>query len=91
MRQQDDALGEMEASVSRTRHIAVAINEEVDLHAALLEDLDDETGAVQHRLRAATQRVRQVLRQGSSNWRFGFLVFVAIVAAVFIVAAIVIW
>jgi SYP5 family syntaxin len=39
------------------QHIAVAINEEVDLQARLLDDLDEHVDVAHTRIKAATLRV----------------------------------
>lgn len=56
----------------------MTINEEVGLHTRLLEQLDEDVDATHMRLRAATKRVRHVLRH-SSNWRGGCFIFALIV------------
>ena len=66
------------------QHIAVTINEEVGLHTRLLEQLDEDVDATHLRLRAATKRVRHVLRHGS-NWRGGCFIFVLIVVLTLVV------
>jgi SYP5 family syntaxin len=78
MRQQDTELEQMEKSVHSTKHIAVAIGEELDLHTRLLGDLQDDVDVTHSRLRAATKRVKYVI-QHSSNWRFGLFIFGLIV------------
>ncbi|KAJ9514906.1 hypothetical protein QJQ45_028629 [Haematococcus lacustris] len=54
MVQQDEVLGQMEKTVRNTKHIALAIGEEVDLQTRLLDELDEETDVTQSRLKAAT-------------------------------------
>jgi SYP5 family syntaxin len=56
-----------------TQHIALTIGEEVDLHSRLLEELDEDVDVTHSRLRAATKRVRHVLKH-SSNWKFGMCI-----------------
>ncbi|KXZ42016.1 SYP5 protein [Gonium pectorale] len=79
MRRQDEELEAMEKT-----HIALAIGEEVDLQTRLLDDLADDVDVSHSRLRAATQRVKQVLKQ-SSNWRLGTCVFLLIVTLVVVI------
>ncbi len=59
----------------------MAIGEEVDLQTRLLDDLQDDVDVTHMRTRAATQRVRQILKS-SSNWRGGLFIFVLIVVLV---------
>jgi SYP5 family syntaxin len=78
MQQQDRELEQMEKTVVSTKHIALTIGEEVDLHTRLLEDLDEDVDVTHTRLRAATKRVRHVLKH-SSNWKGGLCIFMLII------------
>ncbi|KAF6258200.1 Qc-snare protein, Syn8/Syntaxin8-family [Scenedesmus sp. NREL 46B-D3] len=78
MQQQDQELEQMEKTVISTKHIALTIGEEVDLHTRLLEDLEEDVDVTHSRLRAATKRVRHVLKH-SSNWKGGLCIFSLIV------------
>ncbi|PNH01546.1 Syntaxin-52 [Tetrabaena socialis] len=84
MRQQDEQLEVMERTVISTKHIALAIGEEVELQTRLLDDLAEDVDVTQSRLKAATARVRHLLRT-SSNWRMGLCVFLLIVTLVAVV------
>ncbi|KAG2489068.1 hypothetical protein HYH03_012504 [Edaphochlamys debaryana] len=84
MANQDRQLEDMEKTVQSTKHIALAIGEEVDLQTALLGDLTDEVDVSHSRLRAATARIKQVLRS-SSNWRLGMCIFFLIVVLVLVI------
>jgi syntaxin of plants SYP5 len=87
MKEQDTSLEVMEQTVSSTKHIALAIGEEVDLHTRLLEDLDEDIDHTHTRLRAINQRVKHMLRH-SSSWRGGLVIFLlAIVLVVVILLA----
>jgi SYP5 family syntaxin len=66
------------------QHIALAIGEEVDLHTRLLEELDEDVDVTQTRLRAATKRIRYVLKH-SSNWKGGAFIFVLIVVLTLVI------
>lgn len=70
------------------QHIALAIGEEVDLQTRLLDDLHDDVEVTQSRTKAATSRIRQILKD-SSQWRGGFCIFVLIVTLVLILVLIV--
>jgi hypothetical protein len=48
--------------------------EEADLHTRLLDELDGDVDVTHSRLRAATKRVRSIMRS-SSNCRGGFIIF----------------
>jgi len=60
------------------QHIALTIGEEVDLHTRLLEELDEDVDVTHTRLRAATKRIRHVLKH-SSNWKGGLCIFLLII------------
>lgn len=51
MREQDDGLEKLEETVISTKHIALAVNEELDLHARLIDDLDQHVDVTDSRLR----------------------------------------
>ncbi|GFH07769.1 syntaxin-52, partial [Haematococcus lacustris] len=71
MVQQDEVLGQMEKTVRNTKHIALAIGEEVDLQTRLLDELDEETD------------VKQLMKQ-TAHWRGGLCIFLLIVTLVFL-------
>uniref|UniRef100_A0A7R9W0C5 t-SNARE coiled-coil homology domain-containing protein n=1 Tax=Chlamydomonas euryale TaxID=1486919 RepID=A0A7R9W0C5_9CHLO len=83
MKSQDTELEAMEKSIQSTKHIALAIGEETDLQTRLLDDLEDDVEVTNMRTRAATSRVRQIIKN-SSNWRSGLCVFLLIVALVLV-------
>jgi len=66
MDEQDDALDELSIVASRTRDISLAVNEELDLHAKLLDGMDDEVEDTRERLLAATRAARHMMRRGSN-------------------------
>lgn len=84
MSQQDQDLESLERTVVGTKHIALQINEEADLHNRLLEDLDDDVDATSSRLRAAQRRLKLVLRKGGSC-KMGLLVFLLLLVLVVVV------
>ena len=66
MDEQDDALDELSIVASRTRDVSLAVNDELDLHAKLLDGVEDEVEGTRERLTAATRAVRQMMRRGSN-------------------------
>lgn len=78
MQQQDRELEQMERTVTNTKYVAVTIGEELDLHTRLLGDLEDDVNVTHSRLRAATKRVRHIIKH-SSNWKGGLFIFGLIV------------
>jgi SYP5 family syntaxin len=81
MKNQDMELEHMEKAIGNTKHIAVAIGEEVDLQTRLLDDLQDDVDVTNMRMRAATSRVKQIIK-ASSTWKGGFCIFILIVTMV---------
>ncbi|MEW5311316.1 MAG: hypothetical protein WDW38_003043 [Sanguina aurantia] len=81
MSSQDQELEQMEKAIGHTKHVAIAINGELDLQARLLEDLEEDVDVSHTRIKAVTLRVKQVLRS-SNTMRFGCIIFVLIVALV---------
>nr|CAD1835296.1 unnamed protein product [Ananas comosus var. bracteatus] len=57
MREQDEGLETLEETVHSTKHIALAVNEELDLHTRLIDNLDQRVDVTDSRL----QRVRKRL------------------------------
>lgn len=57
MKEQDEGLGKLEQTVLSTKHIALAVNEELGLHTRLLDDLDEHVDVTDSRL----QRVQKKL------------------------------
>lgn len=74
MDDQDQHLEQLSQSVQRTRHVAVAINEELDLQVALLDELDEDVDVTQSRLRAAKRRIADVLKRSSNCKIFCYVV-----------------
>ncbi|KAK8966180.1 Syntaxin-52 [Platanthera guangdongensis] len=57
MKEQDEGLGKLEQTVLSTKHIALAVNEELSLQTRLLDDLDEHVDVTDSRL----QRVQKKL------------------------------
>ncbi|KAI4307938.1 hypothetical protein L6164_031062 [Bauhinia variegata] len=51
MKEQDEGLEKLEHTVISTKHIALAVNEELDLHTRLIDDLDQHVDVTDSRLR----------------------------------------
>lgn len=51
MREQDEGLDKLEETVISTKHIALAVNEELDLHTRLIDDLDEHVEVTDSRLK----------------------------------------
>jgi len=60
------------------------IGEELDLHTRLLGDLEEDVDVTHSRLRAATKRVRYIIKH-SSNWKGGLFIFGLIVVLTLVI------
>ncbi|KAG6423845.1 hypothetical protein SASPL_114249 [Salvia splendens] len=56
-RQQDEGLEKLEETVLSTKHIALAVNEELDLHTRLIDDLDQHVEVTDSRLQRVQKRL----------------------------------
>jgi len=81
MDNQDQMLTQMEKTVTSTKHIALAIGEEVDLQTRLLDDVQDDVDVTHMRMRAATARIKNIMNN-SSHWKGGLCIFLLIVTLV---------
>ncbi|PIA54872.1 hypothetical protein AQUCO_00901046v1 [Aquilegia coerulea] len=57
MKEQDEGLEKLEETVLSTKHIALAVNEELDLHTRLIDTLDDHVDTTDSRLRRVQKRL----------------------------------
>ena len=88
MERQDRELEGLERTVQSTKHVALAVGEELELQAGLLEDLDDDVGATGARLRAAGRQLAAVARRPGEcrSLCTGLLaLFVAAVVAILVI------
>ncbi|KAJ8484805.1 hypothetical protein OPV22_017290 [Ensete ventricosum] len=57
MREQDEGLEKLEETVLSTKHIALAVNEELDLHTRLIDDLDEHVDITDTQLQRVQKRL----------------------------------
>ncbi|KAL5231613.1 hypothetical protein ABZP36_030389 [Zizania latifolia] len=57
MKEQDDGLERLEETVLSTKHIALAVNEELTLHTRLIDDLEDHVDVTNSRLQRVQKRL----------------------------------
>ncbi|CAN1221364.1 SYP52 [Linum grandiflorum] len=55
--EQDEGLEKLEETVISTKHIALAVNEELDLHTRLIDDLDQHVDVTDSRLRRVQKQL----------------------------------
>uniref|UniRef100_A0A6M2F3I8 t-SNARE coiled-coil homology domain-containing protein n=1 Tax=Populus davidiana TaxID=266767 RepID=A0A6M2F3I8_9ROSI len=86
MREQDEGLEKLEVTVISTKHIALAVNEELTLHTRLLDDLDEHVDVTNSRL----QRVQKNLAILNKRTKGGCACWVFLVIAI-VILIVVVW
>lgn len=84
MKNQDTELEHLEHSVVRTKHIALQINEETQLHNHLLEELETDLDSTSNRLALAQKKLKMVMRK-ASGCKTQLLVFLLIVILMLVI------
>ncbi|XP_010459159.1 PREDICTED: syntaxin-51-like [Camelina sativa] len=88
MREQDEGLEKLEETVMSTKHIAMAVGEELDLQTRLIDDLDYHVDVTDSRL----QRVQKQLAVMNKNMKSGCSCMAMLLSVLGIVGlAVVIW
>jgi hypothetical protein len=64
--EQDDALEDLSSAAERAKQVSMAVNEELDLHTKLLDDLEGDVEDTRGRLTLATRAVKRMMRRGSN-------------------------
>ncbi|XP_076919641.1 syntaxin-52-like [Bidens hawaiensis] len=67
MREQDEGLEKLEQTVISTKHIALAVNEELDLHARLVDDLDEHVEVTDSRLKRVQKHLAILNKRAKSG------------------------
>ncbi|KAH9475959.1 Syntaxin-10 [Psilocybe cubensis] len=82
MQEQDQQLDQLSHSINRQHHISLQINEELDVHHGLLQDLDTEIDRTQGRLGKARKKldhVAQGIKENGSVVAIGVLIFILLI------------
>lgn len=81
LKEQDHGLEKLEETVLSTKHIALAVNEELDLHARLIDNLDQHVDGTGSRLQRVQKRLAILNRRtkGGCSCKCLLLLVVAIV------------
>jgi len=88
MKEQDEGLEKLEETVLSTKHIALAVNEELTLHTRLIDDLEDHVDVTNSRL----QRVQKRLAILSKRTKGGCSCMCLLLSVVAIVIlAVIVW
>eukprot|EP00249_Psilotum_nudum_P011624 c23283_g1_i1 orf=402-1112(+) len=65
MREQQDSLANLGETANSTKHIGLAVNEEVDLQTRLLDDLHQDVGATSSHLKTVKRKLSGLTREAS--------------------------
>ncbi|XP_047342091.1 syntaxin-52-like [Impatiens glandulifera] len=88
MREQDEGLEKLEETVISTKHIALAVNEELTLHTRLIDDLDEHVEVTNSRMQRV-QRSLAILNRKTKGGCSCLSLLLSVVGIV--VLAVVIW
>lgn len=87
MKEQDDGLEKLEETVISTKHIALAVNEELDLHTRLIDSLDEHVEVTDSRLQRV-QRNLAILNKRTKGGCSCMCMLLAVLGIVILVVAI---
>ncbi|KAJ0578781.1 putative target SNARE coiled-coil domain-containing protein [Helianthus annuus] len=87
MREQDEGLEKLEETVLSTKHIALAVNEELDLHTRLIDDLDEHVDVTNSRLKRV-QKNLAILNKRARGGCSCLCMLISVVGIVVLVVAI---
>jgi len=86
MDEQDEHLDMLSHSINRQHHISLQINDELDVHTGLLEELDTDLDETESRMTSARRRLDRVAKGAKEN---GSTVAIAVLILVLLVLIIV--
>jgi syntaxin 8 len=72
MDEQDQRLDQLSHSINRQHHISVQINDELDVHQGLLEELDEGVDRTGGRLGTARRKLGRVAKGIKENSEFSY-------------------
>jgi len=81
---QDEQIEELGKAVRNTKHVALAINDEVDLQARLLDDLDNAVDHTESYMKFARRKLEQVSRKSGSCKYILIIILLMVLLAVVI-------
>jgi len=84
MKEQDQDLENLEHTVLSTKHIALAVNEELDLHTRLLDDMDQSADVTNNKLLAAQKRLGFLNKNLGQGWSLMTMIFLMVVVVVLV-------
>eukprot|EP00268_Persea_americana_P037581 TRINITY_DN3723_c0_g1_i1.p1 TRINITY_DN3723_c0_g1~~TRINITY_DN3723_c0_g1_i1.p1 ORF type:complete len:234 (+),score=47.16 TRINITY_DN3723_c0_g1_i1:170-871(+) len=88
MKEQDEGLEKLEETVLSTKHIALAVNEELDLHTRLIDNLDQHVDSTDSRLQRVQKRLA-ILNKRTKGGCSCMCLLLAVIGIV--ILAVIIW
>ncbi|KAG6387459.1 hypothetical protein SASPL_152649 [Salvia splendens] len=85
--EQDEGLEKLEETVISTKHIALAVNEELDLHTRLIDDLDQHVEVTDSRLQRVQKRLA-ILNKRTKGGCSCMCLFLSVIGIVVLIAVI---
>ncbi|KAF8405780.1 hypothetical protein HHK36_007858 [Tetracentron sinense] len=86
--EQDEGLEKLEGTVLSTKHIALAVNEELDLHSRLLDNLDQHVDSTDSRLQQRVQKNLAILNKRTKGGCSCMCLLLSVIGIVILVAVI---
>ncbi|EYU27391.1 hypothetical protein ABFS82_13G163200 [Erythranthe guttata] len=87
MKEQDEGLERLEETVLSTKHIALAVNEELDLHTRLIDNLDEHVEVTDSRLQRV-QRKLAILNKRTKGGCSCMCLLISVIGIILLVAVI---
>ncbi|KAJ6864216.1 syntaxin-51-like [Populus alba x Populus x berolinensis] len=83
--EQDQGLEKLEETVISTKHIALAVNEELSLHTRLLDDLDEHVDATNSRLQMVQRKLAFLNKRTKGGCSCLILLLIAVVILIVVI------
>nr|POE61109.1 exportin-7 [Quercus suber] len=89
IKEQDEGLEKLEETVTSTKHIALAVNEELNLHTRLLDNLDQHVDSTDSHLQRVQKKLAALNRRTKGGCSYLILLVIAAVILIIVVWALV--
>ncbi|KAM3738617.1 hypothetical protein ACB098_09G143600 [Castanea mollissima] len=89
IKEQDEGLEKLEETVTSTKHIALAVNEELNLHTRLLDNLDQHVDSTESNLQRVQKKLAVLNRRTKGGCSYLILLVIAAVILIIVVWALI--
>ncbi|XP_030925464.1 syntaxin-51-like [Quercus robur] len=89
IKEQDEGLEKLEETVTSTKHIALAVNEELNLHTRLLDNLDQHVDSTDSHLQRVQKKLAVLNRRTKGGCSYLILLVIAAVILIIVVWALI--